>query len=172
MFLRVAGLFVILSSTAFAQPAEVQQSTARLIAPTAFASVAVLGTNIAGFATGMGLTRACFGENGRPSPLCNAGVFAIAGAVQLGLTLLLVPELYRFADADIGAVRLNMWRWMRWPALVLAASAITFLVGSAMETKQFDTGQGAMVAGIGGALAGGLSVDVFAVIGAVRGATP
>lgn len=175
MFLRLGGLLLLLSSTTFAQPAEVERTrptTARLIAPTLLAGATALGSSVAGFATGLAMTRVCFDDVGRPSPLCNAGVFAFAGAVQLAVNLLLLPELYRLADANIGEVRLGTWRWLRWPALLLAASAVTFLVGAAMETKTFDTGQGAMVAGLGGAVASGLTLDVFAVIGAVRGATP
>ncbi|PZR10495.1 MAG: hypothetical protein DI536_19825 [Archangium gephyra] len=139
--------------------------------PLLLSSVATGASATGAFATGFSASRVCFSnETGRPSPICNAGVFAFAGAVQLGLNLLIIPELYRLSGDDTGEVRLNMWRWMRWPALVLAAAAVTFLVGAVNETNQFDTGQGAMMWGIGGALAGGITLDVFAIIGAFRGA--
>lgn len=170
---RFVALLMLLSSLAFAEAGEVKQqhATARLVTSTALAGAASFGASVAGFATGMAMTRACFDDvSGRPSPVCNAGVFALGGAVQLGLTLLVVPELFRLTDADIGEVRLTMWRYMRWPALALAAAAVTFLIGAAVEQREFGAGQGAMAVGIGGALVGGLTVDVVAVIGAFNGA--
>lgn len=160
-------------TTEVAPPTNVEQArphTSRVL-PLLLSSVATGASAAGAFAAGFTMSRVCFSnETGRPSPMCNAGVFAIAGAVQLGLNLLIIPELYRLAGADTGEVRLNMWRWMRWPAIILAAAAVTFLVGAVNETKQFDTGQGAMLVGIGGAMAGGITLDVFAIIGAFRGA--
>lgn len=179
MFSRLTVLLILLPLSAFAQttevapPTNVEQArphTSRAV-PLLLSSVATGASAAGAFVTGFTMSRVCFSnETGRPSPLCNAGVFAFAGAVQMALNLLIIPELYRFSGSDIGEVRLNMWRWMRWPALILAAAAVTFLVGAANETKQFDTGQDAMMIGIGGAMVGGFSLDVFAIIGAFRGA--
>lgn len=146
------------------------QKTGRFL-PLLLSSVTTGASAAGAFGTGAALNRVCFSqESGRPSPVCSAGAFAVAGAVQLALNLLIIPELYRLSGDDTGEVRLNMWRWMRWPALILAAAAATFLVGAVNEEKQFDTGQEAMMVGAGGVVVGGIALDVFAIVGAFRGA--
>ncbi|MGV3620595.1 MAG: hypothetical protein ACO1OB_07245, partial [Archangium sp.] len=141
MFLRTAVLALLLPTLALAQTTDVapptdvatstvehpeSKKTGRFL-PLLLSSLGTGASAAGAFGTGMALNRVCFSqESGRPSPVCSAGAFALAGAVQMALSLLIIPELYRLSGDDTGEVRLNMWRWMRWPALILAGAAVTF----------------------------------------------
>jgi hypothetical protein len=130
---------------------------------------AALAGSAGGIASGIAVNQACVAQYGKPQPLCSSGALALGGAVQLLVTMLLLPEAFRIDGEDPGEVRARMWRWVRWPAAILALSALAYFAGSAAEQTRFNTGQGAMVGGLVGSIFSGLSIDVLAVVSAARG---
>jgi hypothetical protein len=102
--------------------------------------------------------------------MCGAAGLALAGATQLLVSLLLLPEVFRISGNDPAAVRLGFWRAARWPAIALAASTLVFLAGAAAEQHRYGSGEGTMLVGLGGAATSGLTLDVMGIIGAVRAA--
>jgi hypothetical protein len=134
------------------------------------ASLFSVGTSVLGGVIATSLPTFCTQQLGAPSPMCGVGAVALAGATQLLLSLLIIPELFRISGDDPGAVRAGWWKWARWPAAVLAASALMLLAGSASEEKQYGSGQGVMMGSLVGAAVSGVSVDVMGLIGAVKAA--
>lgn len=134
------------------------------------ASLVSVSSSVLGGLLAVSLPGLCTAEFGSPKPMCGVAGLALAGATQLLVSLLIIPELFRISGGDIGAVRAGWWRWARWPAAMLAVSALVFLAASSAESKNYGSGQGTMIVGLGGAAASGLSVDVMGLIGAVRAA--
>ena len=134
------------------------------------ASLVSAGTSVLGGVLALSVPSICTAQFGAPRPMCGAAGVAVAGAAQLLISLFLIPELFRISGDDPGAVRAGWWRWARWPAAVLAASALVLLAGSASEAKNYGTGQGTMITGLAGVAVSGVSVDVMGLIGAVKAA--
>ena len=134
------------------------------------ASLVSVSTSVLGGVLALSVPSYCTAQFGAPRPMCGVAGVAIAGATQLLISLLLIPELFRISGDDPAAVRAGWWRWARWPAAVLAASALMVLAGSASEAKNYGTGQGTIITGLAGAAVSGVSVDVMGLIGAVKAA--
>lgn len=148
----------------------VEPSTARFALSVASASLVSISSSVLGGVIALSVPNACTAQFGAPRPLCGVAGLALAGASQLLISLLVIPELFRINGDAPGAVREGWWRWARWPALVLAASALVLLAGAANENHAYGTGQTTMLAGLGGAALSGVSVDVLGIVGAVRAA--
>ncbi len=134
------------------------------------ASLVSVSTSVLGGVLALSIPSFCTEQFGAPRPMCGVAGVAIAGATQLLISLFLIPELFRISGDDPAAVRAGWWRYARWPAAVLAASALMLLAGSASEGKNYGSGQGTMVVGLAGAAVSGVSVDVMGLIGAVKAA--
>lgn len=114
---------------------------------------------------------ASFEATGRPEPLALAGGVLLGAVTDALLTFLLLPELYRVggddvARVDVGAVRGEVWRLARWPALTAAASAVTLGIGAALEHQAYGRGQVAILVGLLGVF---ISAGVFEVMSAIGG---
>jgi hypothetical protein len=173
---RLFSLVLLLALPAFAEePASTvtlrPEAPPRLLGLSATtASAFSLATSIGAGAIALGTQSACTQAYGQPRPLCAAGGVLLGGAVQLALSALIIPELFRISGLDPGAIRAGWWQWARWPAAALAISALVLLAGSAAEQDRYGSAQGTMIGGLAGTAATGLSIDVFGVIGAVRAA--
>lgn len=163
---RVAFV-LLLSVPAFA--AELTP-TARFTLSVTTASAVSVASSVIGGVIAVGVPGFCTEQFGSPRPMCGAAGLALAGATQLLVSLVLIPEVFRINGSDPGSVRQGWWRWARWPAAVLAVSALVFLAGAATEQKRYGTGQASMLAGLGGAAVSGITVDVLGLIGAVHAA--
>ena len=159
-------LVALLSSPVFAE----LTPSVRFTLSVTTASAVSLASSVIGGVIAVSVPSFCTEQYGSPRPLCSAGGIALAGASQLLFSLLLIPEVFRINGNEPGAVREVWWRWARWPAAVLAVSAIVFLAGAASEQRQYGKGQGSMIGGMGGAALSGVTVDVLGIIGAVRAA--
>lgn len=155
--------------TIVTQPAVVP-SPARLTLSVASASLVAIGSSVLGGAIALGVPNLCTAQFGAPRPMCGVAGVALAGASQLLISLLVIPELFRINGDDPAAIRAGWWRWARWPAALLAVSALVLLAGGASEQHAFGSGQTTILAGLGGAAVTGISVDVLGIIGAVRAA--
>lgn len=157
-------------------PEVVSRSSAPVSADTRFAlsvttaSLVSISSSVLGGVIALSVPGFCTAQLGAPSPMCGVAGIALAGATQLLVSLLLIPEMFRLSGGDIGSVRAGWWKWARWPAAMLAVSALVFLAGSASESKNYGTGQGTMLVGMGAAAATGISVDVMGLIGAAKAA--
>lgn len=114
---------------------------------------------------------ASFEATGRPEPLALAGGIALGVVTDALLTFLVLPELYRLggddvARVDVGAVRGEVWRLARWPALGAAAGALTLGIGAALEHQAYGRGQVAILVGLLGVF---ISAGVFEVMSAIGG---
>ena len=134
------------------------------------ASLISVATSVLGGVIATSLPTFCTEKLGAPSPMCGVGGVALAGAGQLLLSLLIIPELFRISGDDPGAARAGWWQWARWPAAALAVSALVLLAGATSEGSRYGSGQGTMLGALGGAALSGVSVDVMGLIGAVRAA--
>lgn len=172
--LRIAWLSLLFSLPAFAL--DVVTTTTTSSAPPRFALSAATASLVSfassGAALGVALSvpNACTQAFGSPRPLCAAAGVALGGAVQLALTALLLPEVFRLSGLDPAGVRAGWWRWARWPAAALLVASLVFLAGSATEQKNYGSAQGTMIGGLAGTVSTGLTIDVMGVIGAVRAA--
>jgi len=116
----------------------------------------------------------CYEAEGQPDPVCSAQGLMLGAALQVGLALAVVPEVYRLANdasgaGDIRAARASAWKWARWPALAGLIFVSTYLVGAAVEKQHYGDGQAAMLAGVLGTLASWITFDVLTVVGASAG---
>lgn len=177
--MRVAPLILLLALPALAQEPSLlttpsvtvtEQSPRLLGVSTTAASLLSLGTSIGAGAIAMSMQGACTEAYGQPRPLCAAGGVLLGGAMQLLVSWLLVPEVFRISGVDPSGVRAGWWRWARIPAAALAIGAAVLLAGASMEQNRYGSGQGVMIGGLASTITTGLSVDVFGVIGAVRAA--
>lgn len=177
--MRVAPLILLLALPALAQEPTLattpsvtltRESPRLLGLSAAAASTLSLATSIGAGAVAMSLQGACTQAYGQPRPLCAAGGILLGGAMQLLVSWLLVPEVFRISGVDPSGVRAGWWKWARIPAAALAVGALVFLAGAAAEQNRYGSGQGVMIGGLAGTLTTGLSIDVFGVIGAVRAA--
>lgn len=134
------------------------------------ASLVSASSSVIGGVLALSVPSLCTEALGTPRPMCGVAGLALAGATQLLISLLIIPELFRISGGDPAAVRAGWWRWARWPAALLAVSALVFLAGSAAEQQHYGTGQGTMITGLGGAAVSGVSIDVMGIIGAVKAA--
>lgn len=134
------------------------------------AGLVSIGSSVLGGVVALSVPNACTAQLGSPRPMCGAAGLALAGATQLLVSLLAIPELFRISGGDPAAVRAEWWRWARVPAALLAVSALVFLAGSVSEQNHYGTGQGTMLGGLGGAALSGITVDVLGIIGAARAA--
>ncbi len=148
----------------------VEPSTTRFALSVTTASLVAISSSVLGGVIALSVPNLCTAQFGAPRPMCGVGGLALAGATQLLISLLIIPELFRLNGNDPGAIRAGWWRWARWPAALLAVSALVVLAGGASEQRAYGTGQTTLIAGLGGAAVTGLSVDVFGIIGAVRAA--
>lgn len=178
---RPLSLVLILSLTSLAaEPTSTElpqvverpetHSAGRFALSVTSASVLAVGTSVAGGFIATNVPAMCTKAAGEPKPLCMAAGIAIAGATQLLVQYLLLPELFRLSGDDPSAVRRGWWQWARWPALALAASTLAVLAGAAMENKSYGSGQALLMAGMGASAVSGVSVDVLGIIGAVKAA--
>lgn len=145
-------------------------SPPRFALSTATASLVSLVASGAAMGVALSIPNACTQALGSPRPLCAAGGVALGGAIQLALTALLLPEVFRISGLDPGAIRAGWWRWARWPAAALAIAAVVLLAGSSAEQDRYGSAQGTMIGGLAGTVTTGLTIDVMGVIGAVRAA--
>ncbi len=139
--------------------------------PFALSMLAAGVTSGAALSVTWAMPSTCTALLGSPRPLCLAAGVAVGGALQLALSALVLPELYRLSGHEPGALRADWWRWARWPALALALGALTLTIAAAVEQADFSTGQAAMLGALAGTVGAGLSVDVLGVVGLFRGAT-
>lgn len=173
---RAVWVCLLLSSSVFAEPqtlpleVRTAPSSARFALSVTAASLVSVGSSVLGGVVALSVPNACTAHFGAPRPLCGAGGIALAGATQLLVSLLVIPELFRISGGDPASIRAGWWRWARWPAAVLAASALVVLAGAASEQHQYGTGQGTLLGGLGGAALSGITVDVLGIVGAVRAA--
>jgi hypothetical protein len=163
---QVLCLFALLSLPASAE----LTPTARFTLSVSTASVVSIGSSVIGGVIALSVPGFCTQQFGSPRPMCAVAGIALAGATQLLFSLLLIPEVFRINGSEPGAVREAWWRWARWPAAVLAVSALIFLAGAASEQHRYGTGEVSMLAGMGGAATSGITVDVMGIIGAIRAA--
>lgn len=145
-------------------------STARFALAVTGASLVSIGSSVLGGVVALSVPNACTAQFGAPRPMCGVAGLALAGATQLLVSLIAIPELFRLSGGDPAAVRAAWWRWARIPAALLAVSTLVFLAGSVSEQNRYGSGQGTMLGGLGGAALSGVTVDVMGIIGAVRAA--
>lgn len=112
---------------------------------------------------------------GRPDPRVVSANIAIALAVNMALTYLLLPNLARITNdangtADVSFVRAETWRRTRWIAAAAALFAIMIGVGAVLEKNEFGRGQLVMAVGAGGSALAVLAFDITALL-TVRSAT-
>jgi hypothetical protein len=181
---RPLSLLLILSLSAYAAEPSVSASSeiprvverpethsaGRFALAVSSASLLAAGTSVAGGVIATQVPAMCTRAAGEPKPMCMAAGIAIAGATQLLVQYLLLPELFRISGDDPSAVRRGWWQWARWPALALAASTLAVLAGAAMENKNYGSGQAVMMGGMAGSAVSGVTVDVLGIIGAVKAA--
>ncbi len=176
---RALSLLLILALPGFAAepipevvstPSRPLSDSTRFALSVSTASLVSISSSVLGGVLAVSIPSWCTEQFGEPRPMCGVAGVAIAGATQLIISLLIIPELFRISGDDPASVREGWWQWARWPAAVLAASALVFLAGSASESKQYGTGQGTMITGMGAAAASGISIDVMGIIGAARAA--
>lgn len=116
-----------------------------------------------------------FRNHGRPDPRVIGANVAIALAVNMALTWILLPDFARVTNdagglANVDSVRSETWRRTRWLALVTAVFAGVVIAGAVAEKNQFGSGQTAMVVGAAGSALSVLAFDVTALL-TVRQAT-
>lgn len=170
---RFVCAVALLSSPVFATETvtvTVTVPSPRFALSVATASLVSISSSVLGGVVALSVPNFCTAQFGAPRPMCAVAGVALAGATQLLFSSLLLPEVFRLSGGDPAAVRAAWWRWARWPAVMLAASVLVFLAGSAAEQHRFGSGQGTMLTGLGAVTASGLTVDVMGVIGAVRAA--
>lgn len=134
------------------------------------ASLVSIGSSVLGGVVALSVPNACTAQFGAPRPMCGVAGLALAGATQLLVSLIAIPELFRLNGNDPAAIRAAWWRWARVPAALLAVSVLVFFAGSVSEQNHYGTGQGTMIGSMGGAALSGITVDVLGVIGAARAA--
>ncbi len=116
-----------------------------------------------------------FRNNGRPDPRVISANVAIALAVNMALTWILLPDLARVTNdegglANVEYVRSETWRRTRWLALVTAVFAGVIVAGAVVERNQFGAGQLAMAIGAAGSALSVFAFDLTALL-TVRQAT-
>lgn len=171
--IRFVCVVALLSSPVFAAAPETVTVTVpspRFALSVATASAVSIASSVLGGVVALSVPNFCTSQFGAPRPMCGVAGIALAGATQLIISSLLIPEVFRLSGGDPGAVRAAWWRWARWPAAMLAVSVLVFLAGSAAENHRYSSGQGTMLAGLGAVTLSGITVDVMGVIGAVRSA--
>jgi hypothetical protein len=176
---RGALLVVCVASAAFAQevPSLVEAPrSARLAMPTSEGRSALLiGSQIASLAASAATSvfagalwpMANFEATGRPDPRVFAGSVGLALAVNIAITLVLLPELTRLTNdangtVEVGFVRRETWRVTRWVALAGLVFVGVLIAGAVAEKNGFGQGQTAMALGAVGAAASALTFDVTA----------
>lgn len=165
---RAVWLVVLLSAVPALAIEEVPPPRFALSATTA--SLVSISSSVLGGVLALSIPSFCTAQFGAPRPMCGVGGLALAGATQLLISWLVLPEVFRISGIDPSEVRASWWRWARWPAALLAVSVLVFLAGSSAEQSTYASGQGTMLTGLGGAAASGITLDVLGVIGAVRSA--
>lgn len=171
--LRVVSLiFVLAGLPALAVDATVSSAPEppRYALSIATASAVSLASSVAAIGASLAVPAACTNAFGSPRVLCSAAGLALGGAVQLALTALVLPEVFRLSGLEPAGVRAGWWRWARWPAAALAVAVVVYLVAASVEQGQYGAGQGGMIGGLGGTLTTGAAIDVLGVIGALRAA--
>ena len=153
-----------------AAPSHPLSDSSRFALSVGTASLASISSSVIGGVLAVSIPSWCTAQLGQPRPMCGVAGVALAGATQLIFSLLLIPELFRISGDDPTTVRAGWWQWARWPAAVLAASAMVLFAGSAAEARQYGAGQGTMLTGLGAAAASGISIDVMGIVGAARAA--
>jgi hypothetical protein len=149
---------------------EVRAAPLRFALAVTSTSLVAIGSSVLGGVVALGVPSACTVQFGAPRPMCGVAGLALAGATQLLVSLIAIPELFRINGNDPAAIRAAWWRWARIPAGLLAVSVLVFFAGSVSEQNRYGTGQGAMLASMGGAALSGVTVDVLGIIGAARAA--
>lgn len=167
--------FPVLAAEPAALPVEIRAaptpaSTARFALSVTAASLVSIGSSVLGGVVALSVPNFCTAQFGAPRPMCGVGGLALAGATQLLVSLIVIPELFRINGNDPASIRAAWWRWARIPAALLAVSALVFLAGSVSEQNRYGSGQVTMLGGLGGAALSGITVDVMGIIGAVRAA--
>lgn len=165
---------MLLSFPAFAAelPAEVRVAPppGRLALAVTSATLVALGSSVLGGVIAVSVPSSCTAQFGTPRPMCSVAGVTLAGAAQLLISVLAIPELFRITGNDTGEIRLAWWRWARVPAAVLAVSALVLFAGGVSEQNRYATGQPAMLGGMVGAAVSGLTIDVLGIVGAARAA--
>lgn len=146
------------------------KSDARFALAVSSASLLAVTSSVVGGLIAVNVPAMCTKAFGAPKPMCGAAGVALAGAAQLAISLLVIPEVFRLSGDDPGQLRGAWWRWARWPALALALSAVALFAASAMETKEYASGQGVMMGSMAAAAVSGATVDVMGIIGVVKAA--
>lgn len=178
--MRLASLLLLLLASPALAAEPIPEVSSRASGPSArdvrftisvaTASLVSISSSVLGGVLALNIPSWCTAQFGEPKPMCGVAGLAVAGAAQLLVSLLIIPELFRISGDDPASVRAGWWRLARWPAALLAVSALVFLAGSASEAKNYGSGQGTMLAGMGAAAVSGVSVDVMGIVGAVRAA--
>ena len=162
--LSIFVALLLATSPAFAQPLSDYPRAAHLATPISTRrGVLLMGSQVFALAAGSAVAVAVgsiwvednFRQIGRPDPRVFSASIALALAVNMGLTWLLLPALARVTNdeggtADVDAVRSELWRRTRWIALVGALFAGVLLAGAVVEKNDFGRGQLAMANGAGG----------------------
>lgn len=182
--LAIALAALLCACDVSAQPLSDAPRAAHLAAPISTGRGALLiGAQLVALTAGSGVCVAVgsigiedtFRQNGRPDPRVFSASIAIALAVNMGLTWLLLPALARVTNdeggtADVDAVRREVWRRTRWIALVGAVFAGVLVAGAVVEKNDFGKGQLAMAIGAGGSALTAAAFDLTALL-TVRSAT-
>ena len=174
---------LLCSSPGLAQPLLEAPRAATLGAPTTLGRGALLmGTGLlalaAGGAVSVGVGAIWIDEHfrvsGRPAPRIFSANIALALAVNMALTWLLLPDLARVTDdeggtASVSYVRAETMRVTRWFALAGALFVGVLMVGSVLESNDFGRGQAVMAVGAGGAVLSALTFDVMSLMTVRKG---
>lgn len=138
------------------------------------AVTATLATGVLAVLSAWSIPALCFARTSAGNALCSAAGFVWAGATQVGLAILTVPETYRLADdasgrGSIAQARSNQWRLSRWAALAGAIFVTSYVVGAMLERNNYGSGQVPMLIGGAGSLASLVAFDVLQLLGASHG---
>lgn len=164
---RCVMLFVVITARlAVAAPT----GTPSLAVPIAGAIAVAAASSVGAMALTLGTSALCAEVIGTPRPLCLTAGVALGGAVQVLLSWLLIPELFRWSGLDAGPIREGWWQLARWPLIGLAAAVAGLAIASGVEQSRFTSGQVPMLVALGGSLTSGLTIDVLGIVGAVRAA--
>jgi hypothetical protein len=176
LLMKALSLVLILFATASraTETASDEPPPLRWAATLTLATAATVGTFAAAAGGGWAVPTYCFAQEGRPSATCAAGGLLLGSALQVGLSIALLPLILQLGDADglegsIAATRLEQWRWARWAALGAGLFIATYVVGAAIDRVHFGSGQYVMAVGAAGVGVTWITFDVLQLIGATRG---
>jgi hypothetical protein len=135
----------------------------------------LLGSAALGIAAGSMLPNWHFERYGRPDPRVTSLGLGVGFGVTVAASQLLVPYVARLGDdahfaSSVAVARESGWRYSRWAVLAGGVGLATLLTGSAMERREFGSGQAVMGAGGATLLLSGLLYCGLELVGVLQGA--